>query len=477
MGPSAYRFADFLADTRQSFWQVLPLTPTEPGLGNSPYSSSSAFAGNPLLISPDLLVADGFLTKAEVEGNPGLPTEQVNYPAVADHKQRLLSLAYERFSSSGRKGGFEYERFCSENAHWLEDYATFAALKQRFNGEVWSDWPADIRDRQPEALQSAKTHLHEAIEREKFLQHLFYRQWNLLQQHCHERGIQIIGDAPFYVSYDSADVWTHPHLFKLDENKKPTVIAGVPPDYFSKTGQRWGNPIYRWDVLQQTGYEWWLRRVEHNLDLFDLVRIDHFRGFAACWEVPAEEATAIHGHWVEVPGDDFFATLLRRFPYPRLLAEDLGIITPDVRELMRRYEIPGMRVLLFAFGGDLARNAYIPHNYVRDCIVYTGTHDNNTVRGWFETEATPEEKRRVFRYVGHEVSAQDIPWAFIRLAMMSVANLVIIPLQDVLGLGQEARMNRPATASGNWGWKFLLEQLTPAVAQTLAELTEIYGRA
>lgn len=477
LGPTAYRFADFLAEAKQGFWQVLPLTPTDLKMGHSPYSSSSAFAGNPLLISPELLVADGWLTKAEVEDCPGPPGEPINYPAVMDHKHRLLTLAYERFSRHRRRVRAEFQRFRSESAHWLEDYAVFAALKQRFPGQMWSQWPPELRDRQPTALRDARRHLRESVEKEKFLQFLFYRQWFSLKRYSHERGIQIIGDVPFFLSYDSADVWAHPDLFKLDENKRPTVIAGVPPDYFSRTGQRWGHPLYRWEVLQQRGYEWWLRRLEHHLQLFDLVRIDHFRGFAACWEVPAEEETAIHGRWVEVPGDSFLATLFRRLPHPRLLAEDLGTITPDVRELMRRYQIPGMRVLLFAFGGDPARNPHLPHNYVPDCVVYTGTHDNNTVRGWFETEARPYERTRVFHYLGRRVSASKIHWEFIRLALMSTANLAIIPLQDVLGLGQAARMNRPAITSGNWRWRFSPELLTPALAQTLAELTEIYGRA
>jgi 4-alpha-glucanotransferase len=477
LGPAAYRFADFLSRTKQSFWQVLPLNPTEPGHGNSPYSSASAFAGNPLLISPELLVQDDLLAGAEIESPPRFPPDRVDYHAAMAHKEKLFSLAHERLRANRQRFEDDYGRFCAEQADWLDDYALFTALKAQSQGGVWSDWPEEIRDRQQTALQDVGHHLRDRVEREKFLQYVFSKQWTALKKYCNRRNIQLIGDAPFYVSYDSAEVWTHPDLFKLNEEKKPTSVAGVPPDYFSETGQRWGNPIYRWDVLKQRGYDWWIQRMEHNLALFDLVRIDHFRGFGACWEVPAGEPTAVNGRWVEVPGEDFFLKLLRRTPYPRLIAEDLGTITPDVREIMNRFDLPGMRVLLFAFGGDPAEHPYAPHNYVKNCVAYTGTHDNNTVRGWFETEATPDDKQRLFRYVGRELSVDEVHWELIRLAMMSVANLVIIPLQDILGLGEEGRMNRPATTEGNWAWRLVPEQITPVVTEKLLELTQIYGRA
>jgi 4-alpha-glucanotransferase len=321
-----------------------------------------------------------------------------------------------------------------------------------------------------------KRELSDRIEREKYLQFVFFEQWLSLKSYAREKGIQIIGDIPIYVHCDSVDVWTNPEIFKLDEEKKPAFVAGVPPDYFSETGQLWGDPVYQWNGLRDRGYSWWLKRVEHNLQLFDLVRIDHFRGFAAYWEIPAGEKTAVRGKWVDGPGDDFFKILVKRFPRLPIIAEDLGIITPDVRKLMNRFKLPGMRVLLFAFGDDLATNPYVPHNYIKNCVVYTGTHDNNTVKGWFEGEATQEDKGRLFRYLGREVSVEEIPWELIKLAMMSVANLAIIPMQDILGLGTEARMNRPSITEGNWEWQLLSDQLKSSVTERLREMTEIYGR-
>jgi len=321
--------------------------------------------------------------------------------------------------------------------------------------------------------------LHEDIEREKFLQYLFFRQWQSLKRYCNEKGIQIIGDIPIYVDYDSADVWTNPEIFKLDENKRPSAVAGVPPDYFSATGQLWGNPVYQWEILKEKKYDWWVHRMEHMLHLFDVVRIDHFRGLVAFWEVPAGEQTAIKGQWIKAPAEGLFNTLFRRLPsLPSLplIAEDLGVITPDVREVMRRFELPGMKVLLFAFGEDNPLHPYLPHTYERQAVVYTGTHDNNTIRGWLEREAKPEDKERLFRYLGQEVPARAIHWAFIRLAMMSIANLAVIPMQDILGLGAEARMNLPGTGDGNWEWQLVPEQLTSALAEKLRIITETYGR-
>lgn len=310
----------------------------------------------------------------------------------------------------------------------------------------------------------------------KYSQFIFFRQWLSLKDYCNRRKIFVIGDIPIYVSYQSADVWAHPEIFKLDEKKRPAVVAGVPPDYFSKTGQLWGNPVYRWDWLRETGYDWWVRRIEHNLKLFDMLRIDHFRAFQACWEVDASEKMAINGKWVGVPGADFFEKLRTRFPSLPIIAEDLGTITPDVHALMDKFGFPGMRVLLFAFGDDLPNNPYIPHNHIPNCVVYTGTHDNNTVRGWFEIEAQNEERERLFRYLGRKPTAEDINWEMIRLAMMSVADKVIFPMQDILGLGAESRMNTPSTASGNWEWRLLPEHLTPALAGRLRATTAIYGR-
>jgi len=475
MGPAAYRFVDFLAETKQSYWQILPLNPTDPTFDNSPYHSISAFACNPLLISPELMVRDGWLTEQDVESVPDFPSGHIDYDAVIAFKEKLFQLAYRRLGES--KGHPDYEEFCSDNARWLNDFALFVALNGHFNGAVWSSWPDEVRDRKPEILNSLSRKLHDAIERGKFLQYLFHGQWTALKRYCNDRGVQIIGDMPIYVDYDSVDLWVNPDVFKLDDEKKPYAVAGVPPDYFSATGQLWGNPVYRWDILKERRYEWWVQRVRQNLRLFDFLRVDHFRGLVAYWEVPATEDTAINGKWIEAPAEDFLNELAKRFPLLPIIAEDLGVITPDVREVIQRFELPGMKILLFAFGDDLASNPYVPHNLVRNCLVYTGTHDNNTVRGWFEKEATLEEKKRVSEYLGRNVSVENAHWEFIRLAMMSVANASIVPIQDVLGLGEEARMNRPATMGGNWGWRLLPEQLTSSVTKKLARMTEMYGRA
>jgi 4-alpha-glucanotransferase len=475
LGPEAYRWADFLAETKQSIWQILPLNPTDLAHGNSPYQSLSAFAGNPLLISPELMVKEGFLAQSDVENVPGYQIRTIDYPAVIASKERIFRVAYERFQQEGKR--HEYERFCTENSSWLDDFALFMALRDHFPVKAWTEWPQEVRDRRPGILESLKGELHDALEKAKFLQYVFFEQWHSLKAFCNHRGIQLFGDIPIYVIHESADVWANPELFTLDDERKPSVVAGVPPDYFSETGQLWGNPIYRWDVLRERGYSWWIKRVEHNLTLFDLIRVDHFRGLVGYWVVPAGETNAVNGTWVEAPAEDFLNALLRRFPQLPIIAEDLGVITSDVREIMHRFELPGMKVLLFAFGEDLPTNPYIPHNLPRKCVLYTGTHDNNTTRGWFEREATPEIKKRLFRYLGREAPADDIHWELIRLAMMSVANMVIVPIQDILGLGEEARMNRPATAEGNWQWRLLPDQLTSSIADKLSGMTEIYARA
>lgn len=475
MGPGAYQFVDFLTRTKQTFWQILPLNPIEPAYHYSPYQSSSAFACNPLLISPELMIERGLLSREEIEPIPQFPGEWVDYGKVALWKENLFDLAYERFLQ--KKDDYGYEKFCSQNGYWIEDYALFTALKAHFHGTVWSDWPRELRDRDPEALKSARNELSESIDRTRFLQYLFYNQWTSLKKYCNKNGIQVLGDMPIYVQYDSADLWIHPLYFKLDHDKKPYVVAGVPPDYFSETGQLWGNPIYRWDVLKESGYDWWIQRIGRNLDIFDLLRIDHFRGLVAYWEVPANEKMAINGKWVETPAEKFFDSLLKRFPYAPFVAEDLGFITPDVREVMHHFQFPGMKLLLFAFGDDMPANPYIPHNVGRNSLIYTGTHDNNTARGWFEKEAGPEVKKRLFNYLGREITAEEVSWELIRLAMMSVANTAILPMQDILGLGREARMNLPSTTEGNWLWRLLPDQLTSAVESRLLEMTEIYGRA
>ncbi|MFH1487433.1 MAG: 4-alpha-glucanotransferase [Pseudomonadota bacterium] len=474
LGPGAYDFVNFLAEARQGYWQILPLNPTERIHGNSPYHSSSAFAGNPLLISPELLARDGFLAREEMESPPAFPAGKADYDAAVPYKDALLQKAYERFQNQDQR---DYEAFCAENQSWLDDFALFSVLKCRFQAKIWSEWPEALRDREPEALQRAAEEHHEALRRQKFTQYLFFRQWNSLKTYCAEKGVRILGDIPIYVVYDSVDVWMHPEFFHLDQEKRPLTVAGVPPDYFSETGQLWGNPVYRWDALKERGYDWWIRRIGHNLRLFDYIRVDHFRGFVGYWEVPAEEKTAVNGKWVPAPADDFFSVILGKFPNAPIIAEDLGIITPDVTEIMERFQFPGMKVLLFAFGDDPATNPYAPHNHVKNCLAYTGTHDNNTARGWFENEAGPDEKRRLFSYLGREVGAEEIHWALIRLAMMSIAALVVVPMQDLLGLGTEARMNRPATTTGNWKWRLEPHLLMSYPIHKILEVTDIYGRA
>jgi 4-alpha-glucanotransferase len=476
LGPWAYRFADFLAQGKQSYWQVLPLNPTDPVSGNSPYSSPSAFAGNILLISPDLLEESGFLTREDLKPHPSFPEARSDYASVIPYKEQLFHRAYERFKVTGNDKEL-YDEFCKRNKPWLEHFALFVVIKKDRNGKAWGEWEKGLRNGNAQEIDRVRKEFHDELEREKFLQYLFFKQWFSLKKYCNDKGIRLIGDVPLYVNYDSVDVWTHPDLFKLDKDKKPTFVAGVPPDYFSKTGQLWGNPIYRWDILKKTGYRWWFQRIGHNLHLFDTLRLDHFRGFVGFWEVPSTEETAIHGRWVKAPAVDFFTALLKKFPAHSIIAEDLGVITPDVKEVVSRFAFPGMRILQFAFGEDCPAHPYLPHNYLPNTLVYTGTHDNNTIRGWFENEATPEDKKRLSRYFGREILLEECHKELHRLAMMSVANTVIVPVQDLLGLGEEAKMNRPSVAHGNWEWRLLPDQLAASCAERLREMTTTYGRA
>lgn len=475
LGPEAYRFVDFLAETRQSYWQILPINPTSTAVGNSPYNSDSAFAGNPLLISADLLQADGLLSKSDLNDLPRFSGQKVDYNAVTSSKKRVLHLAYERCKTSLEKDP-EFTSFFKDNSDWLEKYVLFKALKDHFTGIPWNHWPEDFRNQDENSLKKFEKQFKDKILLEQFLQFRFFKQWLSLKHYSNNRKIQIIGDVPIYVQYDSVDVWTHPRIFKLDDEKRPTVVSGVPPDYFSKTGQLWGNPVYNWEELKATNYRWWVQRLSYSLKLFNRIRLDHFRGLVGYWEVPIGETTAIHGRWVKAPADDFFNTLAKQFPDFPALAEDLGMITPDVREVMKRFGFPGMKVLMFAFGPDLPTHPYAPHNYTQHCTVYTGTHDTKTVKDWFMSETNPEDRKRLSAYVGHEVSVEQVHWELIRLALMSVADIAIIPMQDLLGLGDEGRMNRPAVVNGNWEWRLLQKQITPLLIANLSEMTEIYGR-
>ncbi len=473
-GGWARRFRDFLEESGQAYWQILPLNPIDGAHGNTPYSSISAFAGNPLLISPEGLVKDGLLKTEELEPVSVFSAGRADYSAAARYKSKIFVLAYERFKRGKEKE--EYKDFCDANSAWLEDFAVFSAVRDHFKQKVWSDWPADVRDRDPAAVSRLKRDIDDEIGRRKFLQYVFFKQWVSLKRDCNEKGIKIIGDVPIYVNYDSADAWTNRGIFKLDERGRPTSVAGVPPDYFSRTGQLWGNPVYRWDVLEKDGFGWWIKRIGHNLRLFDRLRMDHFRGFAAAWEVPYGERTAENGSWVKVPGKEFFDVLIKRFPKAPIIVEDLGVITQDVKDLIKHFGFPGMKVLIFGFGGDMKTNPNAPKNHVKNCAVYTGTHDSNTVRGWFEAEAGEEDKTNLYKCLGREVSPEEVPWEFVRMAESSAAETAIIPMQDILGLPAASRMNTPGTVSGNWEWRLLPEQISHESAQKLLGITRTNKR-
>jgi 4-alpha-glucanotransferase len=470
LGPGAYTFADFLNRTGQRYWQVLPLNPIDPIYGNSPYSSISAFAGNTLLISPDRLFEEGLLSRSDLEPIPSFSDSHCDYTSAILYKDTLLERAYQNFTGH-RKQRESFDQFCADNSFWLEDFSLFVCLKERFHGKIWNQWPQEFRERNENALSAVQLECVDQIDKTCFRQYIFFKQLESFKVYCQEREIHPVGDLSIYPSFDSVDVWAHPDLFKLDEEKRPTFVSGVPPDYFSETGQLWGNPVYNWDVLRKTGYKWWMDRIAHNAKLFDILRIDHFRGLIAFWEIPADEKSAINGRWVEGPGEDFLNILAMHFPRLALVAEDLGTITPDVREIMDRFRLPGMKILMFAFSEDNPDHLYLPHTYNEKCVAYTGTHDNNTARGWFEKEASQEERQRFFRYLGREVPDDEVHWEMIRLAMMSAARWVILPMQDVLGLGEEARMNRPSVPLGNWEWRLRPAQLSDHISERLKSIT------
>lgn len=483
LGPEAFAFADFLAASGQSLWQVLPLGPT--GYGDSPYACYSAFAGNPLLISPERLVEDGLLGKKELASIPHLAGERVDYEAVHKFKEIVLHHALAGFrKTTDTKLRAAFETFRQHYSSWLPDYALFRALKNAYGGTAWNEWEPPIVRREPAALAVAREKLREQIEGEEFSQFLFFRQWFALKDYCSERGIKFIGDIPIFVAHDSADVWTHPDQFKLDDDGAPIVVAGVPPDYFSATGQFWGNPLYDWERMRADGFKWWIKRVHETLQTVDIVRIDHFRGFVACWEIPGGDKTAERGHWVEAPGRELFTAIRNALGELPIIAEDLGVITPEVEALRDDFGFPGMRILQFAFSSD-SKNTDLPHNYHRNVVVYTGTHDNDTTVGWFGSvagEGSTRNKTQILRerkfclkYL--HTDGKEIAWDFIRTVCASVASTAIVPLQDVLELGTEARMNLPNTIGGNWSWRFQARALTDDRGARLNELTDLYGRA
>ena len=468
LGPQAYRWIDFLVDAGCALWQVLPLGPT--GYGDSPYQCFSAFAGNPFLISPEALMQAGLLTDADVADRPDFPADRVDYGPVITWKLTLLDRAFANFKAAAATPlRDEFIAFQAREAAWLNDFAAFMALKEANGGVSWNNWPDAQRTRAPHVLSAA--YQSEAFQRHAFRQFLFFRQWLALRQYTNAKGLQIIGDIPIFVAYDSADAWAHPELFYMDEQGRPTVVAGVPPDYFSPTGQLWGNPLYRWSAHQQSAYAWWFDRIRATLRQVDLIRLDHFRGFAGYWAVPAGMPTAEIGEWKPGPGKDFLAALQKTLGDLPLIAEDLGLITPDVIDLRDSFNLPGMRILQFGFGGPT--DAFLPHNYVRNCAVYTGTHDNDTVRGWYKT-APKSEKQFCLKYLN--TSAAKLPWAMVRAIWASVANVAVAPLQDLLGLGNEGRMNYPGREAGNWFWRMPIGALSDALRDDLLELNTLYDR-
>ena len=471
-GPSAYKFAGFLNSAGCDYWQVLPLNPTRTGTGNSPYSSNSAFAINPLFISPELLKEQQLIHDLH---NPGFEENRVDYPKVTEFKMSLLQEAFHNFFRHHNQE--PYKQFCKKNHYWLHDYSLFTILDEHHENKEWCEWEHAFAHHNEQALYEFADQHREEIRFVKFVQYIAFQQWFDLKNHCRQNQIKLFGDIPIYVHYHSADVWANQHFFKLDEqSRKPVYIAGVPPDYFSETGQLWGNPVYDWETLRNDGYSWWLNRLQMNFDLFDLVRIDHFRGLIGFWQVPADHENAINGEWTPVPYDDFFKTCYRKFPLFPVIAEDLGIITPDVNEFLLRSGIPGMRVLQFGLPDTDPENSYLPHNYIENCVAYTGTHDNNTLKGWYENELSPEAKQQINEYLGLETGNNNAENQIIRLLISSVARLVILPVQDILGLGQECRMNKPSTTEHNWEWRFSTHQLNREISGKMHRLNEVYGR-
>jgi 4-alpha-glucanotransferase len=476
-GPAAYGFVDFLAAAKQRLWQVLPLSPT--GYGSSPYSALSAFAGNPLLISLEFLVRDGWLPSDRMDSVPGgIPGHEgpCDFDTAFAKKIPLIEEAAANFlDHASQEDRLRFQRFCQDNISWLTDYAIYSVLRRRFNYLSWNEWPPEYASRQADAVTRVMTESGRELAIEQVVQFFFNEQWAALRAHCTERRIRILGDVAIFVSYDSADVWTHPEIFELDDSLHPIRVSGVPPDYFSATGQRWGNPLYKWSLLQENGFDWWVARIRRALTLYDEVRLDHFRGFEAYWSIPADEQTAVNGQWIKAPGHALFNRLKEIFGELPFIAEDLGLITKEVDELREYFGMPGMRILQFGFA-DRGGHLYLPHRYVPNTVVYTGTHDNNTTLGWWRDDATEVERANVQTYLHPIEHDGDIVWAMIKAAAGSVATTCIFPLQDILHLGSEARMNRPSAAAGNWAWRFSLDALRPDLAAQLAAIMEMADR-
>ena len=470
LGENAYRFIDWLKSAGQTYWQVLPLG--EIGPGNSPYMSKSAFAGNVLLIDLHELAKYGWLEQSDLEPLAEFSANRVDFALMRPFRMERLRRASNRFFLLNNEMQQEYKEFCNDESDWIEDYALFMAIAEYHNDQGWNLWPNDLVHRDKQALNRAKRDYAEEMGFWKFCQWRFAHQWSRLKEYANANGIWVIGDVPIFVAYQCADVWAHQELFKLDKNGCPVVVAGVPPDYFSETGQLWGNPVYRWEIHEKTGFAWWVARMRHALRLTDLVRVDHFRGFAAYWEIPADAPNAIDGKWVIAPGEKLFHALQQSFPYLPIIAEDLGVITPDVVELRDKFRLPGMRVLHFAFAED-ETNLFLPHHYIPNTVAYVGTHDNDTTIGWWNT-ASASEKAFAQQYLKSE--GREIQWDMMRALSDSLANTVIFTMQDILGLSSEHRMNFPGHPAGNWEWRFSWEQVKPEHARELARISAEHER-
>lgn len=468
LGKEAYTFIDFLAGAKQAWWQILPLGPT--GYGDSPYQCFSSKAGNPYLIDLELLVNEELLSENDLSTHPQFSDSEVLFGDVITWKLNILKIAEINFIRSANAG--EFEKFIYDNS-WVNDYALFMALKEKFNKRPWYEWDDDYRLHQRDALNAVKKELESEIHFQQFIQFIFFRQWHALKKYANQQGVKIIGDIPIYVAMDSVDTWVNPELFQFDENKNPVAVGGCPPDYFSETGQLWGNPIFNYEKMREDGFSWWIDRLKSNLELYDLIRVDHFRGFAGYWRIPFGETTAINGKWIPGPGKELFIAIKNALGEIPIIAEDLGLITPDVIELRDHFNLPGMKILQFAFDSSES-NDYIPHNYIKNCVVYTGTHDNDTIVGWFNT-AKEDDKKYVLNYFN--TSGDNIAWDFIRGAWASVAYLAIAPMQDILGLGNETRMNFPGTTKNNWLWRMQAGSTNETLAEKIKELTLLYGRA
>ncbi|MCR5346738.1 MAG: 4-alpha-glucanotransferase [Fretibacterium sp.] len=474
LGPEAFRFAEFLHEAGQTLWQVLPLTATDPGCGNSPYSPTSAFAGSHILISPEALVQDGLLNESDLSDMPAFSSPaHVDYECVLTTKEQLFRKAWARFKKGRNRA--EFEEFCTQEQEWLDSYTLFVAIKKSMNGKPWHQWPHGLRFRETRDIGAFRRQNRDELGYQSFLQYLFARQMAALRAHLKELEIELVGDVPVYVTRDCADVWQNPELFNLDEELNPVLVAGVPPDYFSAKGQLWGNPTYNWEAMKKTGFHWWVERLRHLLTFFDHVRIDHFRGLVAYWALPADAETAEFGEWLDVPYREFFGRLKEEFPDLPFWAENLGILTPEVEGLRTSLSLPGMLILQFAFGNP-ADNPYAPHNHAPVNVVYTGTHDNNTTRGWFEQDASVGERENLTAYLGHNLSGDTVALELVRMALASVAAVAVIPMQDWLNLGTEARINIPSTPRDNWTWRMTPGAATPELAEKIRSLSAIYGR-